>query len=197
MSAWTRYPSNWHGLDSYPIHAALMKEIVRGDLDHLARQPSVGCGFFFVNTVPSSTQTVYNNASTIYRPNLRKVNPAIDRELRRINVKIQAYMSAGAGSLRVCLSPSWRIVASTPADGDQEVRATNAVVSTSATAPTIVTLSILPRLSATFPCTYGLGGDAGRGELVYRATFLSVQAIQGAANTVYVQAMCISEADSP
>jgi len=192
---WTRYPSSTWGIEAMPIDAACMVDLVRGNVDHLMRQTPAGCGHFWINTPPTSTETTYTDASTVWRSPKLFLRSGLDRPLRKIRARIYAYMNAGTGSLRLCMSHTWRIVADPPAGGDIEAESTSGeVVSTSATAPTEVTLTLTPTFRATELSSYGTGDD-DRGRVLYRTTYLSLQAIAAATRTITVQSFNLQEID--
>ena len=174
-----------------------MVDLVRGNCDHLMRQSPAACGMFWINGAPTSTANSFTDASTVWRSPRVYLRSGLDRQLRALKVRVSAYMDAGTGTLRFCMSRTWRIVAATPGDGDQAVEsAAGAVVSTSSTAPTEVTLRILPIVAATQLSGYGTFND-NRARLMYRTTYLSLQASAAATRTITVQSFNIEEEDPP
>lgn len=192
---WIRYPSSTWGLEAMPIDAACMVDLVHGNSDHLMRAPPCGVGHFWINGAPTSTSTAYDDASTVWRSPRLRLRPAADRALRNFKLRIFAYMDAGTGSLRATMSPVWRIVADPPVNGDVEAEsAAGAVVSTSATAPTEITLTLTSTLEAVQRNSYGTGDD-DRGEVLYTVCYLTIQAIAAVTRTITVQSFSLEEVD--
>lgn len=182
-----------------PIDAACMVDLVRENCDHLMRHSPAAIGHFWTHTPPTSQQTSFNDASTVWRGPKTLIRAGIDRRLRALKLRVFAYVSAGSGSLRFCLSAHWRIVADPPADGDQENEsAAGAVTSTTSTAPDEITLRIHPGMAATQLSTFGEGFANNRGRPRYRVLYPSLQAtVNNGANTITVQSFNLEEEDPP
>lgn len=194
---WKRFPASTWGLEAMPVDSASVIDIVRGNTDHLMRQSPASCGMFWINGPPSTTSNAFDDASTMWRSPRVFLRSGLDRQIRALKVRIMAYMDAGTGTLRFCISRFWHVVAATPAQGDQAVESTaGEVVSTSATAPTEVTLRILPLVAATQLSGYGTFND-NRTRVLYRTAYLSIQAKAAATRTITVQSFNIEEEDPP
>lgn len=196
---WTRYPASTWGIEAMPIDAACMVDLVRANTDHLMRNAPAGNGHFWMHGAPTSQQTSFNDASTLWRGPKTPIRAGLDRRLRALKLRVFAYVSAGSGTLRFCISAHWRIVANPPADGDQEAEsAAGAVTSTTSTAPDEITLRLHPGIGATQISTFGEGAENNRGRPQYRVLYPSLQGIvNNGANTLTVQSFNIEEEDPP
>lgn len=172
---WWRYPITTYNTEAKPLDAAVERRIVRGNLLHLAGQtPAVGTPWI-ANGTKSTGSLAFDDASTVWRSQVRMVRSCVGSPIRSISVRAELYMSAGTATVRLCASNRWRMPADPPQDDVQEIEsAAGAVTSVSAATPTELTLT-LPSLLYTGQSAFGAGGDQ-RGVQLYDTVFLVLQA---------------------
>lgn len=85
---WTKYPVNTFAIEADPIDAAVAMQVIRGNPNHLARQPPA-CGGRYVLTA----DRVAIASGLWYRGGFRQVRAAVDQPLRNIEVRIRGFFS--------------------------------------------------------------------------------------------------------
>lgn len=135
---WWRYVVT-DGDSDDALHAALMVDVVRGNLQNLIAQAPAGCGSPIENGVTTAlTSTVdvsasFPVASTLVRQNICYLRARRGAQTRNLRFAFWASMSAGTGTLRACITPAWRIPADPPLWPDLAVETAAGAVTTTAT----------------------------------------------------------------
>lgn len=165
-----------------------MTDNVRGNLRHLGQQPPCGSTAWIVNGRPTTGATDFDDPlSYLWRGGSRQIRAGLGAQARDIGVRVNAYMSAGTGTLRFRALRSFRTGGGGSIFADS---AAGAVVSVTATAPTEVTLLLsLTGLEQTSQTAFGSGG-ANRREVLYNKTFLLLQAYVNSAPNILTLVSC-------
>lgn len=195
---WTRFPASTWGLEAMPIGAAEQVDLIRGNIDHLMRQSPASGSCQSVNGPRTTNAVTYTDASTLFRLPRLIDHAGIDRQFRNIEFRLQAYMSAGTGTLRVTASRSWGLVADPPGVTDIEAEtAVGAITSVLAAAPDLVTLTLVMTSPQLLPIMTGADPIAvDRVVPWYYAGFLACQGItNNVVNTLTLKRIAWREVD--
>jgi hypothetical protein len=176
--------------DAKPVDSATMIDVVSEDIQVLREQAPAMTTWPFVNTIPSSTSTTYDDAACLYRSPKRRLrtgaSPFVVRTLQ-FSAFVRVSVGTITGTVRAFAVPRFAVPADAPAD--DFVTAESA--GTTSTAGEWLTWNLAVRRTHCIVSEAGFTDDEP--SIPWLFTFAGIQAKVSAAGTVYVDEMAIRE----